>query len=156
MVRGEFTRCKLEFESKNFILKSKLLGLNKHTCKWNGQPKENSSKGFAFYTLILVVLKYFYNLIGTSYVLVNYELWIKGYYSNIAKILHGNSLRLWIHGTLAMPNIGMFLTVISSDSFQILGMAERGMLSKFFRKRSRHGTPLTGILISASRVLLLF
>ncbi|KAM1033934.1 hypothetical protein ACFX13_038135 [Malus domestica] len=55
----------------------------------------------------------------------------------------------------AMSNMGMFVAEMSSDSFQLLGMAERGMLPKFFGKRSRHGTPEIGILFSASRVLLL-
>jgi amino acid transporter len=55
----------------------------------------------------------------------------------------------------ALSNVGNFLTEMSSDSYQLLGMAERGMLPEFFAKRSRHGTPLTGILFSASGVILL-
>lgn len=54
-----------------------------------------------------------------------------------------------------MSNMGMFVAEMSSDSFQLLGMAERGMLPEFFAKRSRHGTPLIGILFSASGVILL-
>lgn len=42
-----------------------------------------------------------------------------------------------------------------SDSFQLLGMSERGMLPEFFAVRSRHGTPTAAILFSASGVLLL-
>lgn len=42
---------------------------------------------------------------------------------------------------------------MSSDSFQLLGMVERGMLPEFFGKRSRYGTPLVGILFSASGVI---
>jgi len=51
--------------------------------------------------------------------------------------------------------MGMFVAEMSSDSFQLLGMAERGMLPEFFGKRSRYGTPLVGILFSASGVVLL-
>jgi amino acid transporter len=54
-----------------------------------------------------------------------------------------------------MSNMGMFVAEMSSDSYQLLGMAERGMLPAFFAKRSRYGTPLVGILFSASGVLLL-
>lgn len=54
-----------------------------------------------------------------------------------------------------MSNMGMFVTEMSSDSFQLLGMAERGMLPEFFAKRSRYGTPSIGILFSASGVILL-
>ncbi|TKY50728.1 polyamine transporter [Spatholobus suberectus] len=51
--------------------------------------------------------------------------------------------------------MGMFVTEMSSDSFQLLGMAERGMLPEFLAQRSRYGTPLVGILFSASGVILL-
>ncbi|KAJ0967996.1 hypothetical protein J5N97_024913 [Dioscorea zingiberensis] len=47
------------------------------------------------------------------------------------------------------------LLEMSSDSYQLLGMAERGMLPTFFSRRSRYGTPLVGILFSASGVFLL-
>lgn len=49
----------------------------------------------------------------------------------------------------------MFVAEMSSDSLQLLGMAERGMLPDLFAKRSRYGTPVMGILFSAYGVLLL-
>lgn len=54
-----------------------------------------------------------------------------------------------------MSNMGMFVAEMSSDSFQLLGMAERGMLPEFFAKRSRYGTPIFGIMFSASGVIFL-
>jgi amino acid transporter len=51
--------------------------------------------------------------------------------------------------------MGNFVTEMSSDSYQLLGMAERGMLPEFFAKRSRYGTPLIGIMFSAFGVVLL-
>ena len=140
-----------------------------HTLFWNlnywdsistiigevNNPKKTLPKAL-IYTLILVVLSYFFPiLIGTSSVPINDELWTKGYFSEIAKILRGNSLRWWIHAASAMSNMGMFLAEMSNDSFLLLCMAERGMLLEFFGKRSRHGTPMIGILISTSSVLLL-
>ena len=116
-------------------------------------PKKTLPKAL-IYTLILVVLGYFFPIF-VGFVPVNDELWSKGYFSKIAKILRGNSLRWWIHATSAMSNMGMFPAEMSSDSFQLLGMAERGMLPKFFGKRSHRGTPMIEILISASSVLLL-
>ena len=108
------------------------------------------------YALILVVLGYFFPLlIGTGAVSVNRELWTDGYFSDIAKIIGGVWLRWWIQGASAVSNMGMFVAEMSSDSFQLLGMAERGMLPEFFGKRSRYGTPLIGILFSASGVFLL-
>ncbi|KAI4318563.1 hypothetical protein MLD38_032250 [Melastoma candidum] len=61
----------------------------------------------------------------------------------------------WVQGASAISNMGMFIAEMSSDSFQLLGMAERGMLPEIFAKRSRYGTPLLGIIFSASGVVLL-
>lgn len=109
-----------------------------------------------FYALILVVLGYFVPLlVGTGAIPLDREMWVDGYFADIAKILGGIWLRSWIQGASALSNMGMFVAEMSSDSFQLLGMAERGMLPDFFAKRSRYGTPLTGILFSASGVILL-
>ncbi|KAK7309492.1 hypothetical protein RJT34_06257 [Clitoria ternatea] len=118
-------------------------------------PKKTLPKAL-FYAVILVVLGYFFPLlIGTGAVPVNRELWSDGYFSDIAMIIGGAWLHWWLQAAAAMSNMGMFVTEMSSDSFQLLGMAERGMLPEFFSKRSRHGTPLIGILFSASGVILL-
>ncbi|XP_051119198.1 probable polyamine transporter At1g31830 isoform X2 [Andrographis paniculata] len=118
-------------------------------------PKKTLPKAL-FYALILVVLGYFFPLLtGTGAIPLHRDLWTDGYFSDVAKILGGVWLRWWIQGAAAMSNMGMFVAEMSSDSFQLLGMAERGMLPEFFARRSRHGTPLVGILFSASGVLLL-
>ncbi|XP_042509484.1 probable polyamine transporter At1g31830 [Macadamia integrifolia] len=118
-------------------------------------PKKTLPRAL-FYALILVVLGYFFPLlIGTGAIPLNRDLWTDGYFSDIAKILGGVWLRWWIQGASALSNMGMFLAEMSSDSFQLLGMAERGMLPEFFRKRSPYGTPLIGILFSASGVVFL-
>ncbi|KAL5099833.1 hypothetical protein RYX36_004160 [Vicia faba] len=118
-------------------------------------PKKTLPKGL-FFALILVVVAYFFPLlIGTGALPVQRELWTDGYFSEIAMVIGGVWLRWWLQAAAAMSNMGMFVAEMSSDSFQLLGMAERGMLPDFFTKRSRHGTPLAGILFSASGVLLL-
>ncbi|XP_030454105.2 probable polyamine transporter At1g31830 isoform X1 [Syzygium oleosum] len=118
-------------------------------------PKKTLPRAL-FYALILVVLGYFFPLlIGTGAVPLDRELWTDGYFSDIAKIIGGVWLRWWVQAAAAMSNMGMFVAEMSSDSFQLLGMAERGMLPDFFAKRSKYGTPLTGILFSASGVILL-
>jgi len=50
-------------------------------------------------------------------------------------------LRWWLQAAAAMSNMFMFVAEMSSDSFQLLGMAERGMLLEFFGKRSCYETP---------------
>jgi amino acid transporter len=110
-----------------------------------------------FYALILDVSAYFFLLlICTGAVPLDQEMWSDGYFSDIAKILGGVWLRSWIQGASALSNTGMFVAEMSSDSFQLLGMAERGMLPEIFGKRSRYGIPLTGILFSASGVYFLY
>lgn len=118
-------------------------------------PGKNLPKAL-FYALIMVVVCYLYPLLtGTGAIPLNRELWADGYFSDIATILGGFWLRWWVQGASALSNMGMFVTEMSSDSYQLLGMAERGMLPEFFAKRSQHGTPIMGILFSASGVLLL-
>ncbi|KAG6500711.1 probable polyamine transporter At1g31830 [Zingiber officinale] len=109
-----------------------------------------------FYALVLVVVSYLYPLLaGTGAIPLDRELWTDGYFSDVAKILAGVWLQWWVQGASALSNMGMFVAEMSSDSYQLLGMAERGMLPEFFGKRSCYGTPLVGILFSASGVLLL-
>ncbi|KAH0911070.1 hypothetical protein HID58_034391 [Brassica napus] len=109
-----------------------------------------------YYGVILVALSYIFPLLtGTGAIPLERELWTDGYFSDVAKALGGAWLRWWVQAAAATSNMGMFLAEMSSDSFQLLGMAERGMLPEFFAKRSRYGTPLLGILFSASGVLLL-
>ncbi|XP_072985466.1 probable polyamine transporter At1g31830 [Typha latifolia] len=109
-----------------------------------------------FYAVILVVVGYLYPLLaGTGAIPLERELWTDGYFSDIAKILGGVWLMVWVQAASALSNMGMFVAEMSSDSYQLLGMAEHGMLPEFFSKRSRHGTPLAGILFSACGVVIL-
>jgi amino acid transporter len=109
-----------------------------------------------FYAVVLVVLGYFLPLlVGTGAIEVNRELWSDGYFSEVGRVIGGVWLRTWVQVASALSNMGLFVAEMSSDSFQLLGMAERGMLPEFFAKRSRYGTPLVGILFSASGVILL-
>ncbi|CAH8389716.1 unnamed protein product [Eruca vesicaria subsp. sativa] len=110
-----------------------------------------------FYALLLVVLSYIFPVLaGTGALPLDQELWTDGYFAEIGRVIGGGVwLSWWIQAAAATSNIGMFLAEMSSDSFQLLGMAERGMLPDVFAKRSRYGTPWVGILFSASGVVLL-
>ncbi|WOK99056.1 putative polyamine transporter [Canna indica] len=109
-----------------------------------------------FYAVILVVASYLYPLLsGTGALPLDRESWTEGYFPDVAKAIAGVWLSWWVQGASALSNMGMFVAEMSSDSYQLLGMAQRGMLPEFFGKRSRHGTPVIGILFSASGVLLL-
>lgn len=118
-------------------------------------PKKILPKAL-LYAMVLVMAGYLFPLLtGTGAIPLDREQWEDGYFSQIAMAIGGAWLRSWLQGASALSNMGMFLTEMSSDSYQLLGMAERGMLPAFFGKRSRYGTPLVGILFSASGVILL-
>ena len=54
-----------------------------------------------------------------------------------------------------VSNIALFQSEMASDSYQVMGMAEKGYLATIFSKRSRYGTPTYGILSCVSIVLLM-
>ncbi|MCO5560174.1 hypothetical protein L7F22_013782 [Adiantum nelumboides] len=108
------------------------------------------------YAVILVVSSYLLPLLaGTGAIDVDRNKWSDGYFADIAVALGGAWLGWWMEISAAVSNMGMFEAEMSSDAFQLLGMAELGMLPRFFGNRSRHGTPTLGILASATGVLLL-
>lgn len=48
-----------------------------------------------------------------------------------------------------VSQIGQFEAEMSSDSFQLLGMAERGFLPACLARRSRYETPTLAIVLSS-------
>lgn len=54
-----------------------------------------------------------------------------------------------------MRQVGLYEAEMSSDSLQIAGMADRGILPKVLGLRSQYGTPVYGILMSSLCVILL-
>ena len=67
----------------------------------------------------------------------------------------GSWLSWWVVAAAAVSQIGQFEAEMSSDSFQLLGMAERGFLPAALAQRSRHDTPTLGIVLSSLGVLTL-
>jgi amino acid transporter len=79
-----------------------------------------------------------------------------GSYVTIATDLAGPWLGLWIVLSAAAANVGMFVSEMSSDAYQLTGMAERGLLpAALAAKSERTGTPTLAILLSAGGVLAL-
>lgn len=69
-------------------------------------------------------------------------------YGELAEQVGGAWLQSWVVGAISLGCVGMFEADMSCGSFQLLGMAERGMIPAFFATRSRHGTPTWGILFA--------
>ena len=85
----------------------------------------------------------------------SWSVWDDGALSTVARTLGGAPLHLWVVAAAAVSNVGLFLAEMSSDSFQLAGMAERGMLPAVFNERSRYGTPTVGIVLSAVGVVII-
>eukprot|EP01052_Picozoa_sp_SAG31_P008853 SAG31_NODE_453_length_15464_cov_37.074064_17_plen_392_part_00 len=79
---------------------------------------------------------------------MNGELWSNGYFSVIAHQIGGAGLSAWLLVAAALANIGLYMAEMSSDSFSLAGLAERGALPAAFGRRSRHGTPTLAIFAS--------
>ena len=65
----------------------------------------------------------------------------------------GHWLSWWMVAAAAVSQIGQFEAEMSSDSFQLLGMAERGFLPKVLGKRSKHDTPTVSLPPPAAKRL---
>jgi len=61
--------------------------------------------------------------------------WTNGFFSEVGQRIGGPWLRVWIQAAAAMSNMGLFEAEMSSDSFQLLGMAEMGMIPAIFARR---------------------
>nr|XP_024375958.1 probable polyamine transporter At3g19553 [Physcomitrium patens]XP_024375959.1 probable polyamine transporter At3g19553 [Physcomitrium patens]XP_024375960.1 probable polyamine transporter At3g19553 [Physcomitrium patens]XP_024375961.1 probable polyamine transporter At3g19553 [Physcomitrium patens]PNR53956.1 hypothetical protein PHYPA_007631 [Physcomitrium patens] len=118
-------------------------------------PKDTFPKALLWAVLLVIVGYVVPLLAGTGAMESNDSLWEDGYFADVGLAIGGSFLKWWIEAAALLSNMGLFEAEMSSDSFQLLGMGEMGMLPKVFAKRSQYGTPMLGILFSASGVLLL-
>jgi amino acid transporter len=80
--------------------------------------------------------------------------WVDGHLATIASDIGGDWLGKWMIFAIGISNIALFEAELSSDAFQLMGMAEQGYLPKIFATRSKYGTPTAGIL--AGTVVIVF
>ncbi|GLJ12861.1 hypothetical protein SUGI_0199380 [Cryptomeria japonica] len=81
--------------------------------------------------------------------------WTDGYLADAAGLIAGSWLKYWVELGAVLSTVGLFEAQLSSASFQLLGMAEIGLLPSAMAKRSSYNTPFLGILISGGSTLLL-
>jgi amino acid transporter len=79
--------------------------------------------------------------------------WVDGYMATVVSDTVGPWLGAWVVFAAGISNLAMFMSEMSSDAFQILGLAERGYLPKAFAKRSPYGTPTWGLVVGAAVIL---
>ena len=81
--------------------------------------------------------------------------WTDGYLAAINAQVVGPWLGAWTVFAAGISNIGLFQAELSSDAFQLMGMADRGYLPKIFRQRSKHGTPTYGLLLGTVVIVIM-
>jgi amino acid transporter len=81
--------------------------------------------------------------------------WVDGYLATIASELVGPWLGGWTVFAAGISNLALFQAELSTESFQLMGMAERGYVPAIFASRSSHGTPTYGILLGTAVVVAL-
>lgn len=86
-------------------------------------------------------------LVATGAAETKQEDWVSGYLATVAIEIVGPWLGGWMVVAAGISNISLFMAELSADSYQIMGMAERGLVPKIFTHRSRFGTPTYGILL---------
>jgi len=79
--------------------------------------------------------------------------WVDGFMATVVSDTVGHWLGAWVVFGVCISNLGMFLSEMSSDAYQILGLAERGYLPKLFAKRSAYGTPTYGLIVGCCVIL---
>jgi amino acid transporter len=73
--------------------------------------------------------------------------WNAGYFTTVAEKVVGPWLAVWTVFAAAVSDIALFEAKMSGDAYQLMGMADCGLIPKKFCKRSRFGTPTNGILV---------
>ena len=73
--------------------------------------------------------------------------WVDGYLTSAAEEICGEWLGAWVVFAAGVSNIALYQAELSADAFQLMGMAERGLIPNIFSTRSRHGTPTFGIIL---------
>eukprot|EP00890_Picochlorum_soloecismus_P000529 jgi/Picsp_1/1477/NSC_04955-R1_neutral amino acid transport protein len=101
----------------------------------------------------LVVLAYLLPLLVGIGVASDTGDWTLGYFAGVAKQVGGSWLAWWIVVAAAVSQLGQFQAEMSTDSYQLLGMAERGFIPEAFAKRSKHGTPTLAIIFSSLGIM---
>ncbi|KAG0573587.1 hypothetical protein KC19_VG191100 [Ceratodon purpureus] len=118
-------------------------------------PQKTIPKALVWAVMLVIVSYVVPLLAGTGAIKLDDSKWEDGYFADVGLAIGGSFLKWWIEAAAMFSNMGLFEAEMSSDSFQLLGMGEAGMLPKIFAKRSKYGTPILGILFSASGVIFL-
>ncbi|XP_022754042.1 probable polyamine transporter At3g13620 [Durio zibethinus] len=113
------------------------------------QPQKTFPKAL-FSAGLLTCLAYLLPLLAaTGAIPLEQENWVDGYFADAAEIIAGKWLKIFLEIGAVLSNIGLYEAQLSSCVYQLVGMADLGILPQCFSVRSKwFNTPWLGILVS--------
>ncbi|CAL2262680.1 unnamed protein product [Prunus armeniaca] len=104
---------------------------------------------------ILTCLGYVIPLLAaTGAIPLDQEDWVDGYLASAGEMIAGKWLKFWIEIGAVLSIIGLFEAQLSSCAYQLLGMADLGILPMIFGARSKwFNTPCLGMLLEFASFL---
>ncbi|BFG33410.1 hypothetical protein CerSpe_196840 [Prunus speciosa] len=104
---------------------------------------------------ILACLGYIIPLLAaTGAIPLDQEDWVDGYLASAGEMIAGKWLKFWIEIGAVLSIIGLFEAQLSSCAYQLLGMADLGILPMIFGARSKwFNTPCLGMLLEFASFL---
>ena len=81
--------------------------------------------------------------------------WVDGYLATVASDIVGPWLGDWTIFAAGISNIALYQAELSTEAYQLMGMAERGYVPSIFAHRSRHGTPTYCIILGTIVIIVL-
>lgn len=113
------------------------------------QPQKTFPKAL-FSAGILACLGYLVPLlVAIGATPLDQEKWVDGYFADLAALIAGDWLKIWVEIGAVLSLIGLYEAQLSSCAYQILGMADIGAVPRVLGSRSEvFNTPWVGILFS--------
>jgi len=118
-------------------------------------PSNSYPKGMVIAVGLVFVSLFLPILVGIGASDDPYTDWTDGFFVHLGSEIAGPWLGVWMMLAATVTNVGMFEAEMTSDAWQVAGMAERGILPRVLATRNKHGTPTYGVLLSATGVIAL-
>jgi amino acid transporter len=109
-----------------------------------------------FLSIVMVVLSYIIPLLAALGATDStQDDWNAGFLTTASVAIGGSWLGAFTVLGSAISNIALFEAEMSGDAYQLMGMADRGLIPKWFAKRSRFDTPVNGIVVGTLVIVLM-
>ena len=117
-------------------------------------PHKTFPRGL-FISIIFICLSYLIPLFSvTGAISIEQRSWETGLMADVAQMIVGKWLKLWVEIGAVCSVIGMFEAQLSGCSFQVVGMVEIGFLPMFCGAKSKwFNTPWVGISVATLIIL---